>query len=622
MLLRSENGTQYVRISTTNPFLWIFLLLASVSSAQEPYDAIYENDVLEIPKIYVPAPYDGVFRVQMVLDQSEAAARTGCLDYCFRVTALEAESIISPPNFPDFDGQFANINRLWADGTLYNVQLEFHAEVGEAIYFRLFSADTPQPFEPEPLVLPDSLAKEYYDYACSQYSTAAPNPSIQFVIPVDLNDDEYTDFIVVYWCDLDADLWGSFQRDPTPDVLVAFISDDDGNYRIDNEAVFGSKFPALGGASRKYVRGDFNGNGHDDFAFSMNWEDGRRGAGHREAMSQAAYPALLLSQGFGKYEVVTAGEKSWGHAVDFVENRAGGLDAVFAGFVGKHLQAFRYLDGKIVDVTSEYPANARNQQWATSFRGLPLGNRDDNTRYVVASHGDGLALWRENEFGWGVSSTYSVPVEFEVNGITWQQTPMRMPVQNLDGKQYAMGAFDELCVMHDFDSSEDIIIIAKFSAVKFVDTVDRNKVYEQNELAPAQSMVFFKTDNGNLIRMDSPLAGEIEEHNSNFYNCSDVNDNGYSDLVVSVLSTSWLGDDYDFGGNPLIYLNDRNGNLVRIGTESYPTFDSGHSQGFLHDVNSNGLFDLVLFQQNIQQYLAPGVSNDILIYRAKEMIGN
>ena len=109
--------------------------------------------------------------------------------------------------------------------------------------------------------------------AASYYSESCNKPSFQFLIPTLINDDIYTDFIAHFWCDTETP--AEFDDQPTQDVLVAYLSDSFGGYSINNIDVFGEIHPKLGGASRKYAKGDLNGDGKEDFAFAMNWEDGR-----------------------------------------------------------------------------------------------------------------------------------------------------------------------------------------------------------------------------------------------------------------------------------------------------------------------------------------------------------
>lgn len=189
------------------------------------------------------------------------------------------------------------------------------------------------------IVIPD--AYEYYKDQCA-------SPSIQFVIPVDINKDNIQDFIVHYWCSQPLP-WGREVTTPTPDALVAQISQPDGTYKVANEQVFGSKYYGLGGASRKFVRGDINGDGRDDFAFAMNWEDGRLAT---NPLTNATEPSVLMSQPDGGYRVQRLGARNWNHSVEIVKN-ANSSDVVFAGFVSGN-QAFRFQNASFSDVSSEY----------------------------------------------------------------------------------------------------------------------------------------------------------------------------------------------------------------------------------------------------------------------------
>ena len=190
-------------------------------------------------------------------------------------------------------------------------------------------------FHEEPIVISDP--KLYPQVCNTDYSEV--QPSIQFVIPVDINNDGWEDFIAHQWCDLYRDKWGDVIQNPTPDLIVVHLSNGDGTYRDGNQEVFGEDIPSLGGASRKYDRGDLNRDGRDDFAFAMNWEDGRNGDPWEYSR---ASPAIILSKGETEYEVVKVGTPDWGHAVTIVEHNNGNVDALFAGFTGIGLQAYRY----------------------------------------------------------------------------------------------------------------------------------------------------------------------------------------------------------------------------------------------------------------------------------------
>jgi len=150
-------------------------------------------------------------------------------------------------------------------------------------------------FKEQPIIISDA---NLYPQVCNT-SYSETQPSIQFVIPVNINNDDWEDFIVHQWCDLYRDKFGEVISEPTPDLIVVYLSNGDGTYRNGNIDVFGEDIPSLGGASRKFDRGDVNGDGRDDFAFAMNWEDGR--SGDPWEYSRAA-PAIILSKGDTEYE--------------------------------------------------------------------------------------------------------------------------------------------------------------------------------------------------------------------------------------------------------------------------------------------------------------------------------
>ena len=202
------------------------------------------------------------------------------------------------------------------------------------------SAEYKTQFKEEPIVINDP--KLYPQVCNTSYSEA--QPSIQFAIPVDINNDGWEDFMVHQWCDLYRDKFGDVIQNPTPDLIVVHLSNGDGTYRDGNQEVFGEDIPSLGGASRKYDRGDLNGDGRDDFAFAMNWEDGRNGDPWEYSR---ASPAIILSKGETEYEIVKVGTPDWGHAVTIVEHDNGNVDALFAGFTGIGLQAYRYSLGRM-----------------------------------------------------------------------------------------------------------------------------------------------------------------------------------------------------------------------------------------------------------------------------------
>ena len=199
-----------------------------------------------------------------------------------------------------------------------------------------------------------------------------------FLGATNINNDGLSDFIVHYWCtaippyELTAGK-GIKLSQKSPNVLVALVSNSDGRYEQKNVDVFGSLYPALDGATRKMDTGDVNGDGVPDFAFSVNWEDGRL---TEDGQKISAGQGIVFSVGDGKYSVETIGEDQWGHALQFVRGPHGKDDIVFAGYGDPPEQVFRRLGGDWSDVSDQYPrqSDLSGKGVASTFFGLGMAN--------------------------------------------------------------------------------------------------------------------------------------------------------------------------------------------------------------------------------------------------------
>jgi hypothetical protein len=445
------------------------------------------------------------------------------------------------------------------------------------------------------LVIPDP--KDYYKAQCD-------NPSIQFVIPVRINSDQLTDFIVHYWCG-QAQSFGREDTTPTPDALVALTSQADGSYKVANEEVFGSQLYKLGGASRKYVRGDINGDGRDDFAFAMNWEDGRSGT---QPITNATESSVLLSTPDGGYRVTRLGTPNWNHAVDIVRH-ANSVDVVFAGFVTP-VQAFRYTSGGFTDVSTAYIA-AAGAKWDASFRAIhhPVTGITQHIAGVAVRQTPGSTGWSVGEWGiqllaqvqngWTVLSEFWRQVAFTVGWTSWQNTPGGTnSVIEVDGRQYFGGGFDEMCVMPPLQAGGPRVLIAKMGAAR--DAQDRRLVaggnYTELEALPVQFYNFFELGNNSFKAVPSPIVDEEIRSNVNFFDCKDINNDGLPDLVSYAFTRPGFNERTADKGKPTIYLNNGQGKLVRADISKLPGHTAGNElQSLMTDVNNDGIIDLLLF---------------------------
>ena len=404
--------------------------------------------------------------------------------------------------------------------------------------------------------------------ASTYYSSACNNPSFQFLIPTKINEDIYTDFIAHFWCDTVSP--AEYDTEPTPDALVAYVSDAYGEYKIDNINVFGQINAKLGGASRKYARGDINNDGKDDFAFAINWEDGRASFDYKSMISNYAEPAVLLSNQSG-YEIIKLGIKDWGHSVQIKDNK------VF--FAGHSSQVFEFINPGWNDISDNYPS--------LSFASFLL--YDD---YIINSErngtSQGLELVKNNE----VISSIMIEESFKVNFESWNNTGSnnysQLGVYNIRGENYFDGMISEMCRKGD-------IIVATINASKLKSgEIIEGGYYSESDTTPVVIFSFYEIHDENLQELDINIINEEINHNFNFIDCMDVNNDQQKDIVAQVFSQQWNDQDNN-KGIPEIYIND-NGGYFNLDTSNWPSYSlSDDSQGYLHDVDDSNTQDLVVF---------------------------
>lgn len=402
----------------------------------------------------------------------------------------------------------------------------------------------------------------------------------QFLLPVDLNHDEFIDFIAHYWC-LRNDPF-IFDDGPTPDLLVAYVSNDEGVYEEDNLTYFGVSDPKLGGASRNVDSGDLNGDAKPDFAFAVNREDLRSTA---DLSTVVAKPAVLLSNSIG-YDVQSLGTAIWGHSVAINGNMV-----VFPGF-GNGPQVFRFNDGAFVDLTDD---NAINYD---------TGAFDIYNDYVVQgvtkSIGDvsftGVEVLSSNG---SVLDDFLYEEVFKINrqefgGGGYQE-------RSVYSKDNGDLFFDPLAnQVTIFESNRDILVAVLFDTFIYAGDGDlfENKSVDQDQIEGKKEVLLFSLEDNRLISKSDDLEHEFENDFIQFSTISDINEDGYPDIQFSVLDQSQQNQNQNVDGVPKIFLNDGTNRFIYVGEDNFdPEYLSTDTsaRGFVYDVNGDGIPDFVRF---------------------------
>ena len=440
-------------------------------------------------------------------------------------------------------------------------------------------------------------------------------PNIQWVLPVHLNGDGITDFIVNYW--QAAPSPGFVLTEPTRDALFAYVSQADGSYKIDNLGVFGVADPKLGGASRKVDTGDINGDGIDDFAFAMNSEDGRAA---EDVNTNEARPAVLLSQPGGKFSIVNLGQAAWGHSVALIDNGLGTKDILFAGYTDPGLQAFRYLKGDFSDVTQQF--SAPSQGWATAVKAVPSASPTAAAAYLIGTdtqgemvngryqiNKNGLALYAKSASGWSIVDAFYNEAVFSTSWISWQRSEnVGISVYRIDGKFYFHGTFDEVIISDEVNADGSITVIGKMMLGRYTksDIIVQGEKYDERDVQPENHLRIFKLKDGHLIEQPGAIIGQKVDVNFNDFSLTDINGDGAKDIVVQAMTRPWVPSLATNAGKPIIYINDGTGTYHYADIAAFPKNRDGvppgpELWGYFHDVDGDGFVDLVTWRSDVAE---------------------
>jgi len=417
--------------------------------------------------------------------------------------------------------------------------------------------------------------------------SACPGDGVQqqFVLPVNLNGDSLIDFISHYWCQRTD--FAVVDDGPTPDLLVAYVSNSNGSYDAANESVFGDANAKLGGASRNLDSGDLNGDGKPDFAFAMNREDLRR----VDNVDDIAIPQTVLMSTQAGYDVQRLGEADWGHAVGVY-----GSTAYFAGYRLQDAQVFTFRNGAFEDVS----ANGFTQYDAAAF---DIGenfivNNESRTTDGRAVHGiellrrDGTSI---DEYLY--EEQFKIEYDLVAGGVGFVESAV---FAKENGDLFFQPAADEVQI---FESNGELLVAIIYDTFVYsgAGTLVSGQRVEGDEWEPKKEIFLFKIENDVLVSKNDHIEYSFGADFVQFFEVVDLDGENGPDIQFSVMDTTC--DDSLVDGVPRVFLNDGENNFAYVSDEDFirtPMLEcgggnGGSARGFVTDVNGDGLMDFVRF---------------------------
>ncbi len=418
--------------------------------------------------------------------------------------------------------------------------------------------------------------------------SACPGDGVQqqFVLPVDLNGDSLIDFISHYWCQrTDSSV---VDTNPTPDLLIAYVSNSNGSYDAENETVFSDANAKLGGASRKVDSGDLNSDGKPDFAFAVNREDLRSVA---DVSTIAEQPALLLSNAEG-YEVVRLGVADWGHAVRIIDD-----SVIFAGFNLADTQVFTFANGTFTDVS----ANGYSRHDAGAFdiydNFIVQGTSKsvDGKSYVGLEllAADGTAL---DEFLF----EEQFKIQREPDGQNGAAFEERVVYAQEGGELFFDSLANEIEI---FESNGEILVSVIYDTYVYTGDGDlvSNQRVEQEQRTSKKEIFLFKIEDSQLVSKNSDIDFSFGSDFVQFLTVGDLNGDSVPDLQFSTKDSTFDDSETVIDGVPRVFLNSSENTFTYVSDEDFiktSFLENGDGRGFIHDVNGDGLQDFVRFTFN------------------------
>jgi len=165
------------------------------------------------------------------------------------------------------------------------------------------------------------------------------------------------------------------------------------------------------------------------------------------------------------------------------------------------------------------------------------------------------------------------------------------PVFRAGNKILAFAGLSEMCKIRIHPSQNQVAIVKMSGAV--VPNFQPGMTVRQNDLQPISILRGVTVDNSGLIDFGLHITGEVTDNvNSNFFDCNDINNDGYDDIVVYP---------YNENGLPYVYINTKDGRFSAVDSKKFPSpsLNWGNTASSIYtDFDNDGIADLMIFPAN------------------------
>ena len=421
-------------------------------------------------------------------------------------------------------------------------------------------------------------------------------------VVLDLNQDGRLDFVFHLYQGQSAANWGAVTNAPTPNALMAFLSQKDGTYLESTASLF-PNLPnfALTGGSRKLSVGDLNGDGKPDWAYALNREDGRSGSPSVYNTSKAV---VVLSSSGPTYSVHELGEPNWYHQVLIDSTLLGQPTVIFAGYFSG--------PGIALQPSGANMGGGFGYQWnaatASFGQALPIPGHPNTFATLKSPAGQpqvmtvfdeltaegfkqAVALIEPLGTGWSIKQALRPYKSQVVNFVSYSNDRGTAELFELaPGLLGTAGGYSESARFERYPGDESTAVF-KFSAAE-ISKPRSDGFWYQDDGKAVQLIDFFRSTGDGIERLPITLINEDRPINSNFLDVLDFNADGLKDLIVYP---------YIEGGQPRVYLNTGGDKFVKLDETQFPmaplSWGVSATSKFA-DINGDGLWDLLYFPSN------------------------